>query len=139
MAIRINQGRVLGALNLTPLIDVVFLLLIFFLVASRLSQEDQQLDIALPSAANAMPMTTEPQELVVNIDQQGRILLDAKVTTLDEFDAMLRVLVLNNPSSQSVVIRGDRRVDFQVPISVMDICLKHGIPYSASIAEDQPN
>ena len=73
MAIELKQGRVLGALSLTPLIDVVFLLLIFFLVASRLSQEDRQLDIALPSAANAMPMTVMPQELVVNVDVQGRI------------------------------------------------------------------
>jgi biopolymer transport protein ExbD len=137
MAIRINQGRVLGALSMTPLIDVVFLLLIFFLVASRLSQEDQQLDIALPSAANAMPMTAEPQEMIINIDQQGKILVDAKETTLEDFDTLLRVLVLNNPTSHSVIIRGDRRVPFQIPISVMDVCLKHGIPYSASIAEEQ--
>ena len=71
MAVAIKRGRALDALSLTPLIDVVFLLLIFFLVASRLSQEDMELDIPLPSAANAMPMTEEPQEMIVNIDENG--------------------------------------------------------------------
>jgi biopolymer transport protein ExbD len=136
MAVRIEQGKALSVLNLTPLIDVVFLLLIFFLVASRLSQEEHQLDIALPSAANAQPMTAEPQELIVNIDQQGKILVDAKEMSLIEFEDLIRSLSLNNPNGNSVVIRADRRVQFQGPISVMDTCLKHGVPYSASIAEE---
>lgn len=137
MAIQLKQGRVLGALSLTPLIDVVFLLLIFFLVASRLSQEDRQLDIALPSAANAVPMTVMPQELVVNVDVQGRLYIDGVGIELPQFEAMIRQRVVDNPIGQSVVIRADRRVQFQAPIDVMDICLKHGIPYSASIAEDE--
>jgi biopolymer transport protein ExbD len=136
MAIQLKQGRVLGALSLTPLIDVVFLLLIFFLVASRLSQEDRQLDIALPSAANAVPMTVLPQELVVNVDVQGRIYIDGVQIGLQQFDKMIRQRVVDNPTGQSVVIRADRRVPFQAPVDVMDICLKHGVPYSASIADE---
>lgn len=138
MAIRLEQGKTLGVLNLTPLIDVVFLLLIFFLVASRLSQEEHQLEIALPSASNAQPMTAELQELVVNIDQAGKISVDAKEMSMEEFEAMIHLLSINNPTGNSVVIRADRRVPFQDPISVMDICLKHGVPYSASIADEQP-
>lgn len=137
MAIELKQGRVLGALSLTPLIDVVFLLLIFFLVASRLSQEDRQLDIALPSAANAMPMAVMPQELVVNVDAQGRIYIDGVELRLMDFEAMIQQRVVDNPTGQSVVIRADRRVPFQAPVDVMDVCLKHGIPYSASIADEE--
>ena len=137
MAVRIQQGRALAVLNLTPLIDVVFLLLIFFLVASRMSQEEHQLDIALPSAANAIPMTVEPQELIVNIDQQGRLLVDAKPMSLEDFESMVRLLSVNNPTGNSVIIRGDRRVAFQAPIDVMNICLKYGVAYSASTAEEE--
>lgn len=137
MAVRIQQGRALAVLNLTPLIDVVFLLLIFFLVASRMSQEEHQLDIALPSAANAVPMTVEPQELIVNIDQQGRLLVDAKPMSLEDFDSMIRLLSVNNPTGNSVIIRGDRRVAFQAPIDVMNICLKYGVSYSASTSEEE--
>jgi biopolymer transport protein ExbD len=137
MAVHIKHGRVLGALSLTPLIDVVFLLLIFFLVASRLSQEDRQLDIALPSAANAMPMTVLPQEFVVNVDIQGRIFVDGIEIDLDRFESLLKQRVVDNPTGQSVVIRADRRVQFQAPIHLMDVCLKYGVPYSASIADEE--
>ena len=45
MAVKIKQGRALAALSMTPLIDVVFLLLIFFLVATRFEQEDRALEV----------------------------------------------------------------------------------------------
>ena len=136
MAVKVNRGRVLSALSMTPLIDVVFLLLIFFLVASRLSQEDRELDIPLPSAANAMPMTAEPQEMIVNIDEHGAIFVDSQYLQQEQFEELLRSAVLNNPLGQSVIIRADRRVPVQTPVSVMDICMKLGANYSLSIAEE---
>lgn len=136
MAVRVNRGRVLGALSMTPLIDVVFLLLIFFLVASRLSQEDRELDIPLPSAANAMPMTSEPQEMIVNIDQEGRIYVDRQEMEGSQFERLLRNAIANNPLGQSVIIRADHRVNLQAPVSVMNICAKLGANYSLSVAEE---
>lgn len=136
MAVRISQGRVLAALSLTPLIDVVFLLLIFFLVASRLSQEDRELDVPLPSAANAMPMTVEPQELIVNIDDRGGLFVNNQVLDGAGFERLLAQTLANNPLGQSVVIRADRRVPLQSPVDVMDICMKLGATYSLSIAEE---
>lgn len=136
MAVTIKRGQVLGVLSMTPLIDVVFLLLIFFLVASRLSQEDRELDIPLPSAANAMPMTVEPQELIVNIDQNGAILIDSRAMNEEQFERFLLQAIADNPLGQSVLIRADRRVPLQTPVSVMDICLKCGASYSLSIAEE---
>jgi biopolymer transport protein ExbD len=137
MSIQLKQGRVIAALSMTPMIDVVFLLLIFFLVASRLSQEDRQLDIALPSASQAMPMTAQPRELVVNVDQQGRLFVDSLEMELDALERLLHQRRVDNPLNQSVIIRADRRVQFQTPIDVMDVCLKLGIPYSASIADEE--
>ena len=51
MAVKIKKGTALGALSLTPLIDIVFLLLIFFLVATRFAEEDRERDVELPSAS----------------------------------------------------------------------------------------
>ena len=137
MAVAIKRGRALDALSLTPLIDVVFLLLIFFLVASRLSQEDMELDIPLPSAANAMPMTEEPQEMIVNIDENGTILVNARSMGLDEFKSFLVRAVANNPLGQSVIIRADRRVPLQSPVDVMNVCLAHGATFSLAIAKPE--
>jgi biopolymer transport protein ExbD len=135
MAVKISQGRVLAALSLTPMIDVVFLLLIFFLVASRLSQEDRELPIPLPSAANAMPMTIEPQELIVNIDQHGSIIVLNEVLDREGFERKLRQTLADNPLGQNVIIRADRRVSLQIPVDVMDTCLKLGAVYSL-VAEE---
>jgi biopolymer transport protein ExbD len=137
MAVKFSPGRALAALSITPLIDVVFLLLIFFLVASRLSQEDRELDIPLPSAANAMPMTSEVQELVVNVDELGAIFVNGDTLSLDQFDRLLTQAVANNPLGQSVIIRADRRVPLQTPVDVMDVCLKCGATYSLSIADEE--
>lgn len=135
MTVTLKRGQVLAVLSMTPLIDVVFLLLIFFLVASRLSQEDRELDIPLPSAANAMPMTVEPQEMIVNIDQEGAIVVNNKTLDNDQFRRLLAQAVVNNPIGQSVLIRADRRVPVQAPVEVMDMCLQAGASYSLSVAE----
>ncbi|GAB5404080.1 MAG: biopolymer transporter ExbD [Aureliella sp.] len=137
MSVQIKRGQVLAALSMTPLIDVVFLLLIFFLVASRLSQEDRVMDVPLPSAANAMPMTEEPQELIVNIDERGALFVNSQNMQVEEFESLLRSSIANNPLGQSVIIRADRRVPLQTPVDVMDICLKCGAAYSLSIADSE--
>lgn len=135
MAVTLKRGEVLAALSMTPLIDVVFLLLIFFLVASRLSQEDRELDIPLPSAANAMPMTVEPQEMIVNIDEDGIIIVNSRPYDIKQFERMLSQTIADNPLGQSVLIRADRRVSLQTPVDVMDTCLQTGASYSLSIAD----
>ena len=60
----------LGIPNMMPLIDVVFLLLIFFLIASRFEQEERELKVVLPEVAEAQPLALT-QELVINITPEG--------------------------------------------------------------------
>ena len=61
MAVKIRKGNALSSLSLTPLIDVVFLLLVFFLVTTRFAQEDYELNVVLPSASKAQPLIAEPK------------------------------------------------------------------------------
>ena len=128
MATRIKKSRALDSLNLTPLIDVVFLLLIFFLVATRFAQDDRELPVQLPSAANALPMTVEPTELVVNVDSSGQYMILGERMALEKVEAKLQRAVADNPVNQTVIIRGDRNVAFQAIVSVMDLCTKLKIP-----------
>ncbi len=137
MAVKINRGNALVALNLTALIDVVLLLLIYFMVASRLNEEERAIDIPLPSAANAMPMTAEPNELVVNIDESGRFVVNDREVKSTELDGLIKRSVVDNPLHPAVIIRADRRVPTQSPVSVMDICIKYDADYSLTVAEDE--
>jgi biopolymer transport protein ExbD len=127
MAVKIKRGQALGTLSLTPLIDVVFLLLIFFLVATRFAQEDRELDVVLPSASEAKPLIVQPKELFVNIDHQGNFYIDGKTLNGDEVEAVLRQAAANNPVNQSVIIRADKRVQLDYAVLVMNLCNKVGI------------
>jgi biopolymer transport protein ExbD len=135
MAIQIKKGIALSALNLTPLIDVVFLLLIFFLVATRFAQDDRELPVQLPSASSALPMTVEPTELVIHINAAGQYLVQGQPTDLSQLESILRKAVSDNPVHQVVVIRADRQVAFQSVVSVMDLCTKLKVP-SYKVATD---
>ena len=127
MAIKLKQGRALNSLSLTPLIDVVFLLLIFFLVATRFAQEDRELDVVLPSASEAKPLVAQPQQVFVNIDEHGKYFVDGKVLAADEVQQVLRRVVTNNPVNQSVVIRADKRVPLDYVVFVLNACNRVGI------------
>lgn len=127
MAVKIRKGNALSALSLTPLIDVVFLLLVFFLVTTRFAQEDYELDVVLPAASEAQPLIAEPRELFVNIDQHGDYVVDGRVMTRDEVADVLRRAVANNPVNQSVIIRADRRVQFDYVVAIMNLCNRTGV------------
>jgi biopolymer transport protein ExbD len=135
MAVRINKGTALGSLSLTPLIDVVFLLLIFFLVATRFAQEDRELDVPLPDASEAKPLAVAPKEIFVNINREGQYFVDGRELAADELEDILVRAAINNPMHQSVVIRADKRVAFDYVVQAINLCKKAGIhDYMANTA-----
>ena len=137
MAVKIKKGNAVAALSLTPLIDVVFLLLVFFLVTTRFAQEDYELAVVLPAASEAQPLIVEPKELFVNIDQQGAYVVDGRVMTRDEVEELLLQAVANNPVNQSVVIRADKRVEFDYVVSIMNLCNRTGVrDYSVTTQQE---
>lgn len=128
MPVELNKGRSLDLLNMTPFIDVVFILLIFFLVAAKFANEDRELPVQLPSAQSAIPMTMEPEVLVVGVNQAGGYVIEGQVLDIESLESRIRKGVSDNPVNQTVVIRGDRRVPFQHVVAVMDICRKANVP-----------
>lgn len=136
MAVQIKRSSVAGTLSLTPLIDVVFLLLIFFLVTSEFEEEERRMDIVLPNATSAVPMIGKPREIVIDIDEEGKVYLRGQPTSLEDLEKLLKARVVTNPTNQSAVIRADRSTSFQPVVSVMDVCNRSGISdYSVTTQE----
>lgn len=127
MAVKIQKGTAISTLSLTPLIDVVFLLLIFFLVATRFAQEDREIDVPLPDASEAMPLTIAPKELFVNIDQDGKFLVNGQTLDADELEEVLVRAVTNNPVNQSVIIRSHKRAAVEYSVTAINLCKRAGI------------
>ena len=131
---QVDQGL---SLELTPLIDMVFLLLIFFLVATTFHQEEREMQIALPVATSAGPISALLQELVVNIDEEGNIILGGRRMEPQDLRSMIAEAVEVNPQ-QKVTVRGDRRTAYANIVTVLDICKGAGIqePYLDTVLTD---
>ena len=137
MAVQINKGRALALLDLTPMMDMVFNLLIFFMVVSQFASEERDLRVQLPDGSEAMPLTAKPREVFINIDKDGRYFVRSKEMTEGELGQLLKQAAANNPTSQSVIIRGDKRAPWDFVATAMRLCNQAGIrDYSASLADE---
>ncbi|MFP6675391.1 MAG: biopolymer transporter ExbD [Pirellulaceae bacterium] len=130
MSVTIRKGTASQALTMTPLIDVVFLLLIFFLVATRFDDADRQLDVKLPSAEQAVPDVLRPSDLLIEMNEDGSCFIEGRQLDLPSVENVIRERVASNPTTQSVKIRADKRVTLQDVVSVMNICKQYGAEYS---------
>lgn len=124
MSVKIEKGRALDGINLTPMIDCVFLLLIFFLVATRFEELEREMPIVLPQASEAMPLTAKPKELFVNVDREGRFVVRAQQLSAAELFSVLKQAAADNPGRQTVIIRGDKRCVWEHVVEVMNLCNK---------------
>ncbi len=113
-------------INITPIIDMVFLLLIFFLVATKFADIERDVRVDPPSSRNARPVTAIPQELVINVTAEGRIFIAGAEQAMEDLDRLLAAAIAKNPQ-QSVVIRGDKQAMLQLAVNVLDLCERHGI------------
>lgn len=114
-------------IDMTPMIDCVFQLLLFFLVSSHFEEQarmtgEGELNATLPEAATAMPMTMRPQEMIVNITAIGEFYVGGEVYSEQQLAARLERSRVDNPNNQSVVIRGDETVDWKYVARVMSLC-----------------
>ncbi|WP_225073309.1 biopolymer transporter ExbD [Desulfuromonas sp. CSMB_57] len=106
-----SQGTVL---NLTPLIDIVFLLLIFFLLTTQFIEEDG-IGVRLPTAASAVDR--ERDELAVVVTAEGDLFVEGQRLSMTELGPRLRDLMGRDTT---IVLRGDREVHLQQVVSVME-------------------
>jgi biopolymer transport protein ExbD len=135
MPVQIKRDRAMLSLSLTPLIDVVFQLLLFFIVATRFADEDRELVVPLPDASEARPITYVPQEIFINIHEDGRFFVGGRVVDENELGDILERAATNNPANQSVRIHADKRVAFQSVVTAVNLCKRAGIrDYTADMA-----
>lgn len=112
-------------LQLTPLIDVVFLLLIFFMVSTAFIDFSRRMDIELPeSSAGAAMEKVKVFEIEINTDKE--VTVNGVPTTMDELSVLLNK---KDPSivKRSAVVRADRGLDYGYVVKIMTACQEAGI------------
>ena len=114
------------AIELTPIVDMVFLLLIFFLVATTFHQTERELAIELPEAASSTPISVALRELVVNIDASGAVVVSGRPLEVDALQELVREAVAANPE-QKVAVRADQRAEWSSVVRALDAVRSGGV------------
>ncbi|MFQ5488362.1 MAG: ExbD/TolR family protein [Gammaproteobacteria bacterium] len=114
-------------INLTPLIDVVFLLLIFFMVSTTFTRESE-ITVDLPEAT-ATQQEQEEQPLEITIDAQGRFYVNQKLVVNKQLDTLIRALrkVIGDGPPPPLVINADAQTPHQYVVTAMDAARHVGI------------
>ncbi len=115
-----------NAINLTPMIDIVFLLIIFFMVStkfSELNEVEHDISINVPAVSDASALTSAPNKRLVEVASDGSLKLDQRQITLVELGTKLSAAQRQYPKL-GVVIRGDGHSDYQHIAAVLATCRK---------------
>lgn len=114
-------------LNITPLIDVTFLLIVFFVMSSKLIQDEVSMEMLLPREASGETIVDdETEKIVVNIENADSIYLGAKKVTLDELRERLTREKARATRETSVRIRANRDVPYGAVEPILVLCAKVG-------------
>jgi biopolymer transport protein ExbD len=128
LAFQERKGKHEVTLNVTPLIDVLFLLIIFFTLTSTFKRAGE-LELRLPESSTAAPHLPDPElhqiEIVVTDDE--RLFVDDVRIDIDELETRLRTALEENPDAQ-VVIKAEEDVRHAEVVDLLDLVRDVGFP-----------
>jgi biopolymer transport protein ExbD len=111
--------------NLTPMLDMIFNLLFFFVLATQIRQETAQMEVRLPSTATQSAARELTRPLAVTLDSAGKIFFNDR--EMVEAELALELHALAAKGQKEIFIRGDERVDYGRVVTVMDVCKRAGL------------
>ncbi|WP_295918402.1 biopolymer transporter ExbD [uncultured Xanthomonas sp.] len=120
-------------INITPMLDLAYVLLVIFIIMTTAAVQGIKVD--LPKASAAKPLS-EPKTKVIAIDNNGQISLDAVPVSMSELEQQLRN-ALASDAELPVILRGDRGVQYEKVMAVLDLCSRLGIA-SIGLASQRP-
>jgi biopolymer transport protein ExbD len=113
-------------INVMPLIDVVFFLLVFFLIASTFAKEEREAGIKLPGTSSIAPLSAEPKQIIVNVQEDGTAVVSGRAY---DSSALLELLAnsIKSQADREVLIRADERGLVKYLAGVVSICRQAGV------------
>ena len=127
MKIPNQQNRPFTGANMTPMIDVVFLLIIFFLVSSHLARQESRLPVELPVASTHNPLSIDPVSVTITVNRDRQRLVGGKILDDAALDAILNDVVRRDRESASIRIRTDGEVPYGIIEPILKASAKLGL------------
>ena len=116
----------LPALQVVPLIDILLVNLCFFMAMFLYFNFEQQLGISVPQSTTSRESQPLSEEIVINVQKDGRVVVNQKTLSLADLGALLQRTSELNPG-QAVVLRADQKTYHEVVVHVLDVCAKSKI------------
>ncbi len=126
MNLRGRAPLVHPGIQLAPLVDVLLLLLIFFLMTWNAARNENELDVKIPKASAAKEKSAPIGDVVINVKSDGNVVVNRRNLNTSELTDLLKGLVQLN-SEQAVVIRGDEAGAYKNIVEVLNICSQAGV------------
>jgi biopolymer transport protein ExbD len=123
--------------QIAPMVDIVFLLLIFFLVTWNFARYETELDVKVPTAKEGKESRRSVGEVIINVKNDGSIVINRKTVSAEELGVTLRKISELYPD-QAVVLRGDQSADYRHIVAVLDICRAANI-WNVAFATGRPD
>jgi biopolymer transport protein ExbD len=126
MKFRKRSTPVVLGFQIAPMVDVLLVLLCFFIVTWSFARKEMELDVKVPTAENAKESNPVVNQTVLNVKADGSIVWNRKTVTTEELLSRLRELAGLFPD-YAIILRGDRNVRYEYIVGVMDICREANI------------
>lgn len=125
MGMQVGGGKKpYNEINITPFVDVVLVLLIIFILMTTAAVQGIKVD--LPTASTAKPLEAQKSK-VIAVSNDGTVSIDAVPVSMSELESQLRSSIATTPDL-AVILRGDRAVQYDRIMQVLDLCSKVGVP-----------
>ena len=122
--------------QIAPMVDIVFLLLIFFLVTWNFSRSETELDVKVPQARGGKESRRAVGEVILNVKADGTVVLNRRTMDQKALGEALKKIAALYPD-QAVVLRGDENTDYRHVVGVLDICRQANI-WNVAFATSRP-
>jgi len=136
--IRIEEQRERLQLDLAPMIDMVFLLIIFFLTATTFTEKEREQDVLLP--ANRSPASLSralDDQLMVNVVEDGSVRVLGREVGLEELRALVRERLAAVGPALKVQVRGDRRTPYGNVSRAVEVVKAAGVPRAFLVTREE--
>jgi biopolymer transport protein ExbD len=138
MQIPDQRNRPFTGANLTPMVDVVFLLIIFFLVSSHLARQESKLPVDLPAAATHNPLDLVPVSVTVTVNSDRQWLVGGRSLAEPDLERVFRSVVAEEDETASLRIRTDGSVPYRRVEPILRLAAETGLLDIKLAVKDKP-
>ena len=126
MKFRKRQTPNIIGFQIAPMVDILLVLLCFFIVTWSFARKEMELDVKVPAAQSGKESNPMINQTVLNVKEDGSVVWNRKPTSLEDLSARLKQLANLYPD-YAIILRGDERADYKYIVNVLDVCREANI------------